>query len=115
MDKKTTELTIKILNQTHTVLQKMCSQTNLTAGEVIDRIVLELCPTDVELAQVFILDYILLSTANLEGPRMLETICKVLQTIQGALTKESPAEIRQLLELLTSQLFLKLAPGLPQT
>ena len=51
-DRNVTEITATVMGQTETALKRMMESTQLTSGEVIDRLALQMIPRDKEAAAV---------------------------------------------------------------
>lgn len=115
MSNKLVELKATVISQSKEILESLASASGLTVGEVIDRMLLAVSPTDVNDAFLLILDQVLISTRQLEPEQFNEVILKLLQSIENAFAKDEPEEIvktlKSIVNKLSAQKFIKNNPS----
>ena len=107
MDDRLNELNITVCKETKDILDALSKASGLSAGEVIDRMILAVSPSNTEKAYLLILDQILIATQRLNHEQFNEVILMVLKALEDAFAKDEPEEIvstlKNIVEKLTVQ------------
>lgn len=107
MDDRLMELNTTVCKETKEVLDALSDASGLSAGEVIDRMILAVSPSDAEKAYLLILDQLLIATQRLNHEQFNEVILMVLKALEDAFAKDEPEEIvstlKNIVEKLTVQ------------
>ena len=93
MNEKVVEINVKVMSKTKEVLEDIAETGGLSIGEVIDRLVLKLCPDDVEEAHILILENILINTSRLTQEQSDEAVLKVLKVLESACVEDMRNEM----------------------
>lgn len=95
MDDNFAELNVTVLEQTKTFLDDMKENTGLTYGQIFDRIILQTCPSEPEFAALTILDYIIITTRNLNPKGFNQALFEVLRILDESSQEDNdPKYIR---------------------
>lgn len=107
MDDRLNELNITVCKETKEILDALSNASGLSAGEVIDRMILAVSPSNTEKAYLLILDQILIATQRLNHEQFNEVILMVLKALEDSFAKDEPEEIvstlKNIVEKLTVQ------------
>ena len=107
MGNKLAEINATVVSKTKETLEALATASGLSVGEVIDRMLLAVSPSDVNDAYLIILDQLLIATQRLEAEQFNEVILMVLKTLEDAFAKDEPEEIvstlKNIVEKLTVQ------------
>lgn len=101
---KLSEINATVVTKTKNTLEGIEKLTGLTVGEILDRMVLNCCPTDTDKAYLLILDNILISTENLNQEQFNETIYKVLKALEDCFAVDEPEKIKNTLKGIVDKL-----------
>ena len=107
MGNKLAEINATVVSKTKETLEALASASGLSVGEVIDRMLLAVSPSDVNDAYLIILDQLLIATQRLEADQFNEVVLMVLKALEDAFAKDEPEEIvstlKNIVEKLTVQ------------
>lgn len=107
MENKLAEINATVVSKTKETLEALASASGLSVGEVIDRMLLAVSPSDVNDAYLIILDQLLIATQRLEADQFNEVVLMVLRALEDAFAKDEPEEIvstlKNIVEKLTVQ------------
>lgn len=116
MGTKLAEINAKVVPKTKETLEALANASGLSVGEVIDRMLLAVSPSDVNDAYLLILDQVLIATQRLEHDQFNEVILMVLKALEDAFAKDEPEEIVSTLKNVVNKLsvrkFLKNNPSI---
>lgn len=116
MEKKLAEINATVVPKTKETLEALATASGLSIGEVIDRMLLAVSPSDVNDAYLLILDQVLIATQRLEHDQFNEVILMVLKALEDAFAKDEPEEIVSTLKNVVNKLsvrkFLKNNPSI---
>ena len=116
MENKLAEINATVVPKTKETLEVLANASGLSVGEVIDRMLLAVSPSDVNDAYLLILDQVLIATQRLEHDQFNEVILMVLKALEGAFAKDEPEEIVSTLKNVVNKLsvrkFLKNNPSI---
>lgn len=104
MEKKLMELNNTVRMESKEILDALADASGLSIGEVIDRMLLAVSPSDVNNAFLLILDQVLIATQRLNQEQFNEVILKVLKSLEDAFAKDEPEEIVSTLQGLVEKL-----------
>ena len=104
MDDRLIELNTTVCKETKEVLDALADASGLSAGEVIDRMILAVSPSTAEKAYLLILDQLLIATQRLNHEQFNEVILMVLKALEDAFAKDEPEEIVSTLQGLVEKL-----------
>lgn len=104
MDDRLMELNTTVCKETKEVLDALSDASGLSAGEVIDRMILAVSPSNVEKAYLLILDQLLIATQRLNHEQFNEVVLMVLKALEDAFAKDEPEEIVSTLQGLVEKL-----------
>ena len=107
MDDRLNELNITVCKETKEILDALSNASGLSAGEVIDRMILAVSPSNTEKAYLLILDQILIATQRLNHEQFNEVILMVLKALEDAFAKDEPEEIVSTLKNIVEKLTVK--------
>ena len=116
MGNKLAEINATVVPKTKETLEVLANASGLSVGEVIDRMLLAVSPSDVNDAYLLILDQVLIATQRLEHDQFNEVILMVLKALEDAFAKDEPEEIVSTLKNVVNKLsvrkFLKNNPSI---
>ena len=116
MENKLAEINATVVPKTKETLEVLANASGLSVGEVIDRMLLAVSPSDVNDAYLLILDQVLIATQRLEHDQFNEVILMVLKALEDAFAKDEPEEIVSTLKNVVNKLsvrkFLKNNPSI---
>ena len=116
MGNKLAEINATVVPKTKETLEVLANASGLSVGEVIDRMLLAVSPSDVNDAYLLILDQVLIATQRLEHDQFNEVILMVLKALEDAFAKDEPEEIVTTLKNVVNKLsvrkFLKNNPSI---
>ncbi len=104
MENKLTEINATVVSKTKETLEALANASGLSIGEVIDRMLLAVSPSDVNDAYLIILDQLLIATQRLEHDQFNEVVLMVLKALEDAFAKDEPKEIVSTLQGLVAKL-----------
>lgn len=107
MEKKWMELNTTVRMESKELLDALADASGLSVGEVIDRMLLAVSPSDVNNAFLLILDQVLIATQRLNQEQFNEVILKVLKSLEDAFAKDEPEEIVSTLKKIVEKLSVK--------
>lgn len=107
MEKKLMELNTTVRMESKEILDALADASGLSVGEVIDRMLLAVSPSDVNNAFLLILDQVLIATQRLNQEQFNEVILKVLKSLEDAFAKDEPEEIVSTLKKIVEKLSVK--------
>lgn len=107
MEKKLMELNTTVRMESKEILDALSDASGLSVGEVIDRMLLAVSPSDVNNAFLLILDQVLIATQRLNQEQFNEVILKVLKSLEDAFAKDEPEEIVSTLKRIVEKLSVK--------
>lgn len=107
MEKKLMELNTTVRMESKEILDALADASGLSVGEVIDRMLLAVSPSDVNNAFLLILDQVLIATQRLNQEQFNEVILKVLKSLEDAFAKDEPEEIVYTLKKIVEELSVK--------
>ena len=94
MSNKLAELNATVCTETKVLLDETSEKIGLSVGEIIDRLVLNCCPEDPEVAATIMLDHILLAGAKLNQETFNEAILSLLKVIAESFSENEPEDIK---------------------
>ena len=116
MGNKLAEINATVVPKTKETLEVLANASGLSVGEVIDRMLLAVSPSDVNDAYLLILDQVLIATQRLEHDQFNEVVLMVLKALEDAFAKDEPEEIVSTLKNVVNKLsvrkFLKNNPSI---
>lgn len=95
-----TTLKVKILKQTAAELRELAQLEGLTVGEVLDRAILDISPTDTQVALSLILDDILMRCERLDNEEFNTVITMLAESLLAVYKEDNTGGNRARLELL---------------
>ena len=104
MNEKLAEINVTVVSKTKEILEGIAETAGLSVGEVIDRMVLKLCPENVDDAHLLILENILITTKCLTREQLDETMLKVLKVLESACVGDEPNELTTTLKRVVDKL-----------
>ena len=104
MDDKTTDMNINVVSKTKEILEDIADTSGLSVGEVIDRMVLKVCPDNVDDAHLLILENILITTKCLTQKQLDETMIKVLKVLESSCVDDESKELRTVITRVVDKL-----------
>ena len=107
MENKLAEINVTVVSKTKETLEALASASGLSVGEVIDRMLLAVSPSDVNDAYLIILDQLLIATQRLEADQFNEVILMVLKALEDDFAKDEPEEIVSTLKNIVEKLTVK--------
>lgn len=107
MEKKLMELNTTVRMESKEILDALSDASGLSVGEVIDKMLLAVSPSDVNNAFLLILDQVLIATQRLNQEQFNEVILKVLKSLEDAFAKDEPEEIVSTLKRIVEKLSVK--------
>lgn len=93
-----TEITATVLQQTKNSIEGMCGISELSMGEIIDRMALKWSAKDPEHAIQLILDDMIIHTRNLSSEDFNQTVLGILLVLKRSLSKDEPNAIKKVME-----------------
>ena len=116
MGNKLAEINATVVPKTKETLEVLANASGLSVGEVIDRMLLAVSPSDVNDAYLIILDQLLIATQRLEADQFNEVVLMVLKALEDAFAKDEPEEIvltlKNVVNKLSVRKFLKNNPSI---
>jgi len=107
MEKKLAEINATVIPKTKETLEALATASGLSIGEVIDRMLLAVSPSDVNDAYLLILDQLLITTQRLEHDQFNEVVLMVLNALEDAFAEDEPEEIVKTLKSIVNKLSVK--------
>lgn len=104
MSDVTTTLTATVLNKTEEALKHMGELSGLSAGEVIDRLVVNWEAHDAVFASQLILEDMVMHTRLLDREHLNLTFAIVLSVIKKSMSDDEPEALKRLVEELSAML-----------
>ena len=104
MSNKVTELKTTVCNETKVFLEETGKSLGISAGEIIDRLVLKCCPQDAQDASLLMLDYIFLSCARLDHETFNDAIYSVLKVLENSFAEDVPDETKSTMKSILDRL-----------
>ena len=104
MSNKVTELKTIVCSETKMFLEETGERLGISAGEIIDRLVLKCSPKDAEDAALLMLDYIFLSCSGLTHETFNDAIYSVLKVIENSFAEDVPEETKSTMKSILNKL-----------
>ena len=103
MSNKLADLNATVCIETKVLLDETSEKTGLSVGEIIDRLVLNCCPEDPEIAAAIMLDHILLAGAKLNQEAFNDAVRSLLQVIAESFSENEPEDIKDTMNSILDQ------------